>query len=173
MNKFGQFTDSQLADWMRCNPGGAARAFEFWRKSHPDAQKVPAVHKERVVYKDRVVYQDRVVTEVEKVTVRQKNPLNVGFLVCAGVSLIVAAASLVSAFTPVEPQIVVREVPTTNSEDYLKIKDLEKQIGVLRGSLLEAERNSISIQRVESLKTELKFAYGIICRRTRQYCNRN
>lgn len=39
-NKFGMFSDEQLMDWMRCNPGGAAKAFEYWRISNPNGVRV-------------------------------------------------------------------------------------------------------------------------------------
>ena len=45
-SKFGMFSDEQLMDWMRCNPGGAAKAFEYWRISNQNGVRV---EKEEVI----------------------------------------------------------------------------------------------------------------------------
>ena len=108
--KVGKFSDEQLSDWMRCNPGGAARAFEIWRKENPSV-----VSKEpRVVYREkpveRVVFKDKVIEKVvEKVVYcERKWGWKVWVVGVSGLSLL--GAAVLGSFLP-EPQIVERVIP--------------------------------------------------------------
>ena len=82
--KFGEMTDSQLMDYMECNPGASAKAFSFWWETHESSQG-----KQKTVYRDKVrtetVYEDRIVeVEVER---KVKEPLNKVFIGVSVVSL--------------------------------------------------------------------------------------
>ena len=67
--KIGKFSDEQLADWMRSNPGGAAKAFEIWRGENPSGVSTEP----RVVYRDKVVFRDKVVEKpVERVVIKER-----------------------------------------------------------------------------------------------------
>ncbi len=164
-SKFGEFSDSQLVDWMRCNPGGAAKAFQFWRRSHPDGE---------VVYQDRVkvVYKDCVVekeVEVEKVVIEEKeNPLNKVMMVIAGCSLLLGA--VVGSFSGTAkvitkevagPERVVTKTVEVAPSDYSSLQDIAN--------------NPTQTEAYLSLKSENRALYGILCNRTKDnyYCDRN
>ena len=191
--KFGEFSDSQLVDWMRCNPGGAAKAFEFWRRSHPEGGNVE--FREKVVYKDKVVYQDREVEkvvyqdrEVEKVVI---NPFNKMVLIFLGCSLLFAGmigsvsgkVKVVTEQVP-GPTQVVTETVEVSPNDYESIKSENER---LRYNLNKAESDLNEARSVRvygkptqseaylSLQRENRTLYGILCNRTgiNDYCRRD
>ena len=172
-SKFGEFSDSQLVDWMRCNPGGAAKAFEFWRRSHPEGGNVE--FREKVVYKDKVVYQDR---EVEKVVYKDRevrkevtNPLNKIAFAVAGCSLVVAG--LIGSFSGTA-EVITKEVPGPERVVTNTVEVIPSDYNQLK-YLVNNPPNPTQTDAYLSLKSENRALYGILCNVTgnNDYCSKN
>lgn len=134
--KFKEMSDSQLMDFMRCNPGAAAKAFGFWRLSHT------AEGQSRVEYKDRVVVEQRVVYKDVPREVKVPSLVNRGLAVAAGVAGVLCVIfigesvrlagindTLVAPVAAIEYRdVVVKEVPS----DY---EELKTRNHILRGRI--------------------------------------
>ena len=155
--KFGRMSDKQFADYLRCNPGGASKAFLLRCEGKPSqATKTKVEYRDRIVYEDkyhdRIVYQDRVVEKEVKVV--EKIPwttwcwrgagcLFLGLLIGASTGGQEAVATKEVVKTVEVPVEKVVEVPGPVREVIKEVKVVDKErVRLLERQVAQLERDN-------------------------------
>ena len=157
----------QFCNYVSCNPGGAAKAYEIWKRAHGEQGErvVEVPGPERVVYKDREVIQEvERVVEVEK-EVFKNFPVSKVILSVIGGSL-VGSVLLMGVFGNGSPQVVEgpvrvqeRVVEVTRNVIPSDYEQLKEDNGELRGRIARMEREHE--REVAAYRNQVRVVSGI------------